>query len=63
MPPRISSKVDVWSAGVIFYQMLYGKEPFGNYPRTSPQLPAAPAAPSVSCLLAGTCMFNAFIKR
>ena len=28
--PRISSKVDVWSIGIIYYQMLYGKRPFGE---------------------------------
>jgi tousled-like kinase len=28
--PKISAKVDVWSAGVIFFQMLYGRRPFGH---------------------------------
>lgn len=27
---RISNKVDVWAIGVIFYQMLFGRRPFGD---------------------------------
>ncbi|ESQ42114.1 hypothetical protein EUTSA_v10012855mg [Eutrema salsugineum] len=28
--PMISSKVDVWSVGILFYQMLFRKRPFGH---------------------------------
>ena len=28
--PQISTKVDVWSIGVIYFQMLYNRKPFGN---------------------------------
>jgi len=29
-PPLINSKVDVWSVGVMFYEMLFGMRPFGH---------------------------------
>jgi len=30
IPPMISSKVDVWSVGVICFELLFGYRPFGN---------------------------------
>ena len=28
--PKVTAKVDIWAAGVCFYQMLYGRRPFGH---------------------------------
>lgn len=28
--PVVSNKVDIWSLGIIFYEMLFGKRPFGQ---------------------------------
>lgn len=58
---RISPKVDVWSAGIIFYQMLYGCRPYGEgksqenvwsegliYNASQVEFPNDPKAPKVS---------------
>lgn len=29
-PPQITPKVDIWSVGVIFFEMLYAMKPFGH---------------------------------
>ncbi|KAL7673240.1 hypothetical protein ACOME3_008108 [Neoechinorhynchus agilis] len=29
-PPKISSKVDVWSVGCLYFQCLFGRKPFGH---------------------------------
>jgi tousled-like kinase len=30
VPSEVSSKVDVWAVGVIFFQMLFGQRPYGH---------------------------------
>jgi tousled-like kinase len=30
MQPKITSKVDIWSCGVILFQLIYGVKPFGQ---------------------------------
>jgi len=61
-PPKISNKVDVWSTGVIFFELLFNKRPFGHgqsqeallrarFAATQPfavEIPASPKDPKVS---------------
>ena len=58
--PKITNKVDIWAAGVIFFQMLFGKKPFGDgesqrkiwaektIPRRARETLEFPSKPSVS---------------
>jgi len=43
-PPKISNKVDVWSTGVIFFEMLFSRRPFGHGQSQEALLRAANAA-------------------
>jgi len=57
-PPKISNKVDVWSTGVIFFELLFHRRPFGHGQSQEALLRTAmagtpfaveiPAAPKVS---------------
>lgn len=29
-PPQITTKLDIWSVGVIYYELLFGKRPYGH---------------------------------
>merc|ERR1711957_86256 len=42
-PPKISNKVDVWSTGVIFFELLFSRRPFGHEQSQEAMLRAAMA--------------------
>merc|ERR1712194_990111 len=42
-PPKISNKVDVWSTGVIFFELLFARRPFGHDQSQEAMLRAAMA--------------------